>query len=175
MTGFPGGSLSIYGHKKKISTSLCFYIGTSCLITMKKRQPRRNYSLGLVKASSAFLETQLGRHTLLYKLTRKVTICLLGSTNSKLISSCACFTCRVRILIKHNEPSLQEISTNINYWNQQAGCNNSPLSSSPLWPSAGNLTKAPWIWNYELPLKHMKHRETFVIYEQLWILKCVAA
>lgn len=115
VTGFPGGSVSIYGHKKKFSTSLCFYIGTSYFITMKKRQPRRIYSLGLVKASSAFLETQLGRHTLLYKLTRKVTICLQGSTNSKLISSCACFTCRIRILIKHNEPSLQEISTNINY------------------------------------------------------------
>lgn len=102
----------------------------------KKRQPRRIYSLRLLKTSFAFLETQLGRHTLLYKLTRKVMICLLGSTNPKLISSCACFTCRIRILIKHNKPSLQEISTKINWWYQGAGGNNSPLSTSPLWTSA---------------------------------------
>lgn len=162
--------------RKNLAPLAHFYIETLYLITMKKtQQPRRIYSLGLVKASFAFIETQLGRHTLLYKLTRKVTICLLGCTNSKLISSCACFTYRIRNLIKHNEPSLQEISTKGNYWNQGAGCNNSPLSISPLWPSADNLTETPQIWNYELHLKHMIHRETFVLYWQLWMLECVAA
>lgn len=141
----------------------------------KKSQPRRIYSLGLLKASFAFLETQLGRHTLLYKLSRKVTICLLGSTNSKLISSCACFTCRIRILIKHNKPSLQEISAKINWCYQEAGCNYSPLSTSSLWPSVFNLTETSWTWNYELHLKHMIHREIFILYWQLWTLKCVAA
>lgn len=102
-------------------------------------------------------------------------ICLLGSTNSKLISSSACFTYRIRILIKHNEPSLQEISTKRNYWNQEAGCNNSPLSTSPLWPCADNLTETPRIWNYELHLKHTIHWETFVLYWQLSMLECVAA
>lgn len=53
-------------------------------------------------------------------------ICLPGNTNSKLISTCACFTCRIGILVKRNEQSLQEIPTKINYWNQEAGCNYSP-------------------------------------------------
>lgn len=65
--------------------------------------------------SSNVLETQVGIHRFLNKLTRKVMICLLGSTNSKLISSRAYFTCRISIPVKCNEPSLQEIPTKINH------------------------------------------------------------
>lgn len=103
-------------------------------------------------------------------------ICLLGSTNSKLISSCARFTCRIRILVKCNEPSLQEIPTTINYWNQEAGYNHSPLSfpsPSLLWPCADNLHQDAK--DMKLHLKHMMYRETSAVYWQFCMLNCVAA
>lgn len=69
-------------------------------------------------------------------------ICLLGSTNSKLISSRAYFTCRISIPVKCNEPSLQEIPTKINHRNGEAQSNHPPLYSpfpSLLWSCAENL------------------------------------
>lgn len=92
-----------------LHTAIIFYS------TVKRDRPEKFTVQDWEKYLFTSLETQLGRHRFLYKLTRKVMICLLGSTNSKFISSCACFTCRISIPVKRNEPSLQEIPNKINH------------------------------------------------------------